>query len=38
MGKIYLTFGDIEIDKHKFYRYDGPIFYRGCEYKKRIFM
>ena len=25
-GKDILTFGDIEIEKHKFYQYDSPIF------------
>ena len=25
-GKDVLTFGDIEIEKHKFYQYDSPIF------------
>ena len=26
MGKKNLTFGDIEIEKHKFYHYESPIF------------
>ena len=26
MGKQILTFGDIEIEKDKFYRYKSPIF------------
>ena len=26
MGKEILTFGDIEIEKNKFYRYKSPIF------------
>ena len=28
MGKEMITFGDIEIEKHKFHRYKSPIFYR----------
>ena len=26
MGKQILTFGDIEIEKHKFYHYKSPTF------------
>ena len=26
MGKEILSFGNIEIEKHKFYRYKSPIF------------
>ena len=26
MGKQIITFGDVEIEKHKFYRYKSPIF------------
>ena len=28
MGKKVLTFGDIEIEKHKIYRFKSPIFLR----------
>ena len=31
MGKEILTFGDIEIEKNKFYRHKTPIFKR-CRY------
>ena len=26
IGKQIVTFGDVEIEKHKFYRYKSPIF------------
>ena len=32
MGKDILTFGDIEIEKNKFYRYKIPIVFRRCRY------
>ena len=32
MGKEILTFGDIEIEKNKFYRNKTPIFFKGCRY------
>ena len=28
MGKEMLTFGNIEIEKNKFYRHKSPIFYK----------
>ena len=28
MDKEILTFGDIEIEKNKFYRYKSPIFFK----------
>ena len=28
MGKEILTFGDIEIEEDKFYRYESPAFYK----------
>ena len=31
-GKEILSFGDIEIEKHKFYRYKSPIFSLRCRY------
>ena len=34
MGKEIKTFGDVEIEKNKFYRYKSPIFYlaEGIEF------
>ena len=32
MSKEILTFGDIEIEKHKFYHYKSPIFKKICKY------
>ena len=29
MGKEILTFGDIEIEKNKFYRNKTPVFFKG---------
>ena len=34
MGKEILTFGDTEIEKHKFYRYNSPIFLEDLGIKK----
>ena len=31
MGKEILTFGDIEIDKNKFYLYKSPIFLKDVD-------
>ena len=32
MSKEILTFGDIEIEKCKFYRYESSIFFRRCRH------
>ena len=32
MGKEILTFGDIEIQKNKFYRHKSPILFKRCRY------
>ena len=32
MGKEIMTFGDIEIEKHKFHRYKTLILFRRCRY------
>ena len=34
MGKEILTFGDIEIEKNKFYRNKTPIFSKGVDIDK----
>ena len=34
MGKGILTFEDIEIEKHKFYRHEGPIFFKDVILRK----
>ena len=36
MGKEILTFGDIEIEKSKFYRCKRPLFFGRCRYWKGI--
>ena len=36
MGKEFLTLGDIQIGKNKFYRHKTPIFWWGCTYQKSI--
>ena len=28
MGKEIIMFGDVEIEKHKFYRYESPILFQ----------
>ena len=32
MGKEIFTFDDIEIEKHKFYCYESPIFLKSCRH------
>ena len=32
MGKEILTFGDIEVEKNKFYHNKTAIFFKGCSY------
>ena len=32
MGKEFLTFEDIEIEKNKFYHHKTPIFFGRCRY------
>ena len=34
MGKEILTFGDIEIEKNKFYRHNAPIFSNDVDIEK----
>ena len=36
MGKEILTFGDIEIEKNKFYRHKTPIFLKDVDIEKVI--
>ena len=36
IGKEILKFGDIEIEKNKFYRYKTPIFKKRCRYWESI--
>ena len=30
MGKEILKLGNNKIEKNKFYRYESPIFFKGC--------
>ena len=32
MGKEILTFGNMEIEKDKYYNYKSPIVFRRCRY------
>ena len=34
MGKGILTFGDVEIEKNKHYRYKSPIFLKDVDIEK----